>query len=219
MVSLTVENYVKAIYQIIGDSTETLASTGELAKALQVSPGSVTSMLRTLGESGLADHQLYGGVRLTESGRRLALRILRRHRLVELFLVKTLGLSWDEVHEEAENLEHAVSDQLVDRMDEYLGFPDRDPHGDPIPKADGSVEHPESQPLNSCQANTKFEMVRVLDQSSAFLKYLSQAGLIIGQRATVIENNPSAGAMVIESNDQRLTLGLEAAGKILVRAD
>ena len=110
-----------------------------MAEALGVSPGTVTSMLKTLSESGLAEYVPYEGARLTEAGRTLALRVVRRHRLIELFLVRTLELTWDEVHAEAENMEHAVSDLLVDRIDAYLGYPETDPHGDPIPKADGTV--------------------------------------------------------------------------------
>ena len=134
--SLTIENYVKTIYKICTRQGNRPAATGQLATALGVAPGTVTSMLKTLSEGGLAEYQPYEGVRLTDPGLKLALRVLRRHRLIELFLVRTLALSWDQVHEEAENMEHAVSDFLVDRIDELLGRPDFDPHGDPIPRAD-----------------------------------------------------------------------------------
>ncbi|MCA9268593.1 MAG: metal-dependent transcriptional regulator, partial [Planctomycetales bacterium] len=127
MSSLTVENYVKSIYQICAQADNAPAATGALAAALGVSPGTVTSMLKTLAESGLASYTPYEGVRLTDAGSALALRVLRRHRLIEQFLANTLNLSWDEVHEEAENMEHAVSDMLVDRIDEFLGFPEFDP--------------------------------------------------------------------------------------------
>lgn len=215
--TLTVENYVKAIYQIAAVSDSATVTTGELAKRLGVSPGSVTSMLRTLADSGLANYQAYEGVRLTESGRKLALRIIRRHRLVELFLVRTLGLSWDEVHEEAEHLEHAVSDRLVDRMDEYLGFPQRDPHGDPIPKSDGSVEMVECQPLHELEVDATFVLERVMDQSPDFLRYLGESDLEIGARGVVVENNPSSGAIVVRARDKKVTLGRDAAGRVLVR--
>src|SRR6187549_4175838 len=128
MASLTVENYLKAIYQISGRAEAGVASTGALAEALSVSPGTVTSMLKTLDESNLATYTPYEGVRLTPSGQALALRVLRRHRLIEQFLSETLNLSWDEVHEEAEHMEHAVSDWLIDRIDAYLGHPPTDPH-------------------------------------------------------------------------------------------
>lgn len=216
MATLTVENYIKTIYLICGDSQEEAASTGELARRLGVSPGTVTSMLRTLADSGLADYQAYEGVRLTDSGRRLALRILRRHRLIELFLSQTLGLTWDEVHEEAEHLEHAVSERLIDRIDEYLKFPEHDPHGDPIPKSDGSLETKSTEPLIDLEVESRFVLERVLDQTPEFLRYLSQSGLRIGSRGKVIENHPSAGALIVRAGDSQITLGREAADKLLV---
>ena len=137
MPSLTVENYLKAILQLVIATNSEWISTGQLAATVNVSPGTVTSMLKTLAESGLATYKPYEGVSLTKAGRSLALRMLRRHRLIELFLVRTLDLTWDQVHEEAENMEHAVSDMLIERMDEFLDRPETDPHGDPIPAADG----------------------------------------------------------------------------------
>ena len=134
MPSLTVENYVKAIYLIAARGRADVAvATGELAQALDVSPGTVTGMLKTLSEADLATYTPYEGARLSPAGRRLALKVLRRHRLLELFLAQTLEMTWDEVHEEAEHMEHAASDRLVDRIDDYLGHPAVDPHGDPIP--------------------------------------------------------------------------------------
>ena len=140
MPSLTIENYLKSIYTICNRQDQRPAATGQLAEALSVSPGTVTSMLKSLETSGLVIYTPYEGVRMTDTGQQLALRVLRRHRLIELFLVKTLGLSWDEVHEEAENMEHAVSDFLVDRIDDFLGKPQTDPHGDPIPRSDGTIQ-------------------------------------------------------------------------------
>jgi DtxR family Mn-dependent transcriptional regulator len=217
MATLTVENYVKAIYQIGGGSEATTVSTGELARRLEVSPGTVTSMFRTLSDSGLAVYQAYEGVRLTEAGSRLALRVLRRHRMIELFLTRTLGMSWDEVHEEAEHLEHAVSDRLIDRIDEFLQFPDRDPHGDPIPRPDGTFSTVPCQPLDRCAATTQVVLERVVDQSPEFLRFLGQSGLEVGTVALVVENHPSAGAVVIQTDDRQITLGRDAAGKVLVR--
>lgn len=217
MATLTVENYVKAIYQLCGETESQSASTGEVARRLGVSPGTVTSMLRTLAESDLALYQAHRGARLSEGGRRLALRVLRRHRLIELFLVQTLGLAWDEVHEEAEHLEHALSDRLVDRIDAYLGFPERDPHGDPIPRPDGSVELVEFPPLLECPVGARVTLERVIDQSPEFLRYLTQAGLEIGAAATVVENQTEAGALVLEIADKRVPLGREVAANVLVR--
>jgi DtxR family Mn-dependent transcriptional regulator len=218
MVTLTVENYVKAIYQLCAETGASTASNGDLAKRLGVAPGSVTSMLRTLADSELAHYQAHRGVSLTEAGRRLALRVLRRHRLIELFLSETLGLAWDEVHDEAEHLEHVVSDRLVDRIDEYLNFPQRDPHGDPIPRSDGTVGDVAASPLATCNPGARFVLERVTDQSSEFLRYLSQAGLDIGKEAEVVENQRQAGALIVRtSSGQQLLLGDQAAEKILVR--
>src|SRR5262245_59254358 len=163
MPSLTVENYLKAILQLVIAHKAESVSTEQLAAAVHVSPGTVTSMLKTLSESGLATYKPYEGVRLTKAGRTLALRMLRRHRLLELFLVRTLNLTWDQVHEEAENMEHAVSDMLIDRIDEYLQHPATDPHGDPIPSADGLMRGAESTtvPLSTCPSKSRVRIARV----------------------------------------------------------
>lgn len=216
MPSLTVENYIKAIYQIAAEHPQELASTGQLATALEVSPGSVTSMLKTLSESGLVTYTPYEGVTLTPAGRALALRVLRRHRLIELFLVKTLSLSWDEVHEEAEHMEHAVSDLLVDRMDAYLGYPQTDPHGDPIPRADGSLDAPALRPLSECQPGESFRLARVIDQSPQFLRYLTEAALPLGSSGRVVANRPEAAVVTFEVDGQQTTLGHTVAEKLLV---
>jgi DtxR family Mn-dependent transcriptional regulator len=173
-------------------------------------------MLKTLSDTGLAEYTPYEGVRLTESGQRLALRVLRRHRLIELFLVETLKLSWDEVHEEAENMEHAVSDLLVDRIDEYLGFPAADPHGDPIPKADGTISSSPGRSLSEWPTGERFRLVRVIDQSPKFLRYLSDAGLPLGAEGRVTENSPDAGTITIEVEGRPVTLSHEVAGRLRV---
>jgi DtxR family transcriptional regulator, Mn-dependent transcriptional regulator len=213
--SLTVENYVKAIYQI-GAANGGPAATGQLAAALGVSPGTVTSMLKTLSESNLAEYTPHHGARLTHAGNALALRVIRRHRLIELFLQKTLDLTWDEVHEEAEHMEHAVSDLLVDRMDSFLGYPNSDPHGDPIPRADGSLQAPATQPLAACAEGDNFRLVRVVDQSPEFLRYLTTADLVLGSQGRVLTNRPEAGLVSIEVAGQTTSLGRDAAEKLLV---
>ncbi|GAG41556.1 unnamed protein product, partial [marine sediment metagenome] len=217
--SLTVENYVKMIYQISSDRGGKPAATGEIASALSVSPGSVTSMLKTLSEGKLVTYTPYEGVQLTAAGNALALRILRRHRLIELFLSHTLDLNWDEVHEEAEHMEHAVSDRLVDRIDVYLGNPEVDPHGDPIPKADGSIGTSTGTTLATCADGFKFRLARVLDQSSQFLRYLSDSGLPLGAKGVVVSNQPEAGVITIEVAAKQTTLGHEAAAKLLVESN
>lgn len=216
MPSLTVENYVKTIFQICSAQSGKPAATGQLAAALNVSPGTVTSMLKTLSESGLATYTPYEGVRLTPTGNALALRVMRRHRLIELFLAQTLSLAWDEVHEEAEHMEHAVSDRLVDRIDVYLGHPQVDPHGDPIPRADGSLETPASRTLAECQVGSQFRLARVVDQSPEFLRFLTESGLTLGTLGVVMANRVEAGIVTVLVDGQQTALGREAAEKIFV---
>jgi DtxR family transcriptional regulator, Mn-dependent transcriptional regulator len=215
--SLTVENYIKAIFQIcLGGNGQ--AATGQLANSLSVSPGTVTSMLKTLSEGHLVTYTPYEGVRLTEAGNALALRVVRRHRLIELFLVETLKLSWDEVHEEAEHMEHAVSDRLIDKIDAFLGYPGVDPHGDPIPRPDGTFETPSSRSLAECAVGERFQLARVMDQSPEFLRFLSGSGLPLGTSGEIAANSTEAGIVTVRVDGQEITLGRLAAEKILVAA-
>jgi DtxR family transcriptional regulator, Mn-dependent transcriptional regulator len=217
--SLTVENYVKSIALIAARARgNDLVGTGELAQALNVSPGTVTGMLKTLSEANLATYTPYEGARLTLAGQRLAMKIIRRHRLLELFLVQTLDMPWDEVHEEAEHMEHAASERLIDRIDAFLGYPAVDPHGDPIPRADGSLAETEGTPLSSLPAGQRFRVVRVVDQDPAFLRYLTECGLDLHAAGQIIENRPESGALVFRllDRDPHVALGREAAGKVLV---
>lgn len=220
MPSLTVENYVKTIYQIVAAQQGRPASTGQIATTLNVSPGTVTSMLKTLDAARLATHRPYEGVALTRAGTLLALLMLRRHRLIELFLLRTLDMSWDEVHDEAEHMEHAVSDLLVDRIDTFLNYPDVDPHGDPIPRAEGdSLRSPVETPAHSlaeCATGTSFKLTRVLDQSAEFLRYLTDLGLVLGASGEVDRNPDGSGLMRIRLSNRVLTLAIEAARKLSV---
>lgn len=220
MASLTVENYAKTIYQLSAAQEGRPASTGQIATALGVSPGTVTSMLKTLDAARLATHRPYEGVALTRAGRMLALRVIRRHRLIELFLMRTLDMNWDEVHDEAEHLEHAVSDLLVERIDAYLGRPEVDPHGDPIPPADAhSLDVGDDGPARSlaeCGPGESFRLSRVLDQSAEFLRYLTDCGLALDTVGEVKRNPDGAGLMRIRVDDRELALSLDAAGKLMV---
>jgi DtxR family Mn-dependent transcriptional regulator len=218
MPSLTVENYLKAILQLVIAGQADWISTGQLAAALNVSPGTVTSMLKTLSESGLAVYKPYEGASLTKAGRNLALRMVRRHRLIELFLVRTLNLTWDQVHEEAENMEHAVSDMLIDRMDEYLGHPATDPHGDPIPTAEGQMRGTTSStiPLSSCASKSRIRIARVTNQQPEFLRYLAENGLALGATAVVEENSAEAGIITAKVGRRLVSLGHPAAGQLQV---
>ncbi|MGE5192008.1 MAG: metal-dependent transcriptional regulator [Deltaproteobacteria bacterium] len=218
MPSLTVENYLKAILQLVIATKSECISTGQLAATVNVSPGTVTSMLKTLSESGLATYKPYEGVSLTKAGKTLAFRMLRRHRLIELFLVRTLDLTWDQVHEEAEHMEHAVSDMLIDRIDEYLGRPETDPHGDPIPSADGLMRGKSAQavPLSTCPALSRIRVVRVLNQQPEFLRYLTETGLEVGATATVAENSAEGGLVSAKVGKKLVSLGHRAAEQLLV---
>ncbi|MGI9474225.1 MAG: metal-dependent transcriptional regulator [Rubripirellula sp.] len=216
MPSLTTENYVKAIYQLGGHVSDQVVATGAVAQQLSVSPGSVTAMLKTLRDAELVEYAPYEGVRLTASGKKLALRVLRRHRLIELFLSKTLDLTWDEVHEEAEHMEHAVSDRLVDRIDDYLGNPESDPHGDPIPRSDGTVEASSGQALTDWPVGTSFRLVRVLDQSSDFLRFLTESGLSLSSVGQVVSHEPHAATTTVDVEDRTTVLSEQVAGKLIV---
>jgi DtxR family Mn-dependent transcriptional regulator len=214
---LTVENYVKTIALIAArDHQRDTVGTGELAQALNVSPGTVTGMLKTLSEADLATYTPYEGARLTVSGQRLAMKVIRRHRLLELFLVQTLNMPWDEVHAEAEHMEHAASERLIDRIDAFLGHPEVDPHGDPIPRADGSLTETAGSPLSSLARGQQFRVVRVVDQDPAFLRYLSECGLDLHASGELVENRPESGALVFRLGERSVALGRDAAGKVLV---
>ena len=217
MPSLTVENYLKSIYLIAARGPRDVAvGTGELATALAVSPGTVTGMLKTLSEAQLATYTPYEGARLTPTGTTLALKVLRRHRLLELFLARTLRMPWDEVHEEAEHMEHAASDRLIDRIDAFLDFPAFDPHGDPIPRSDGSLTEAPGVPLAQLARGQTFRVVRVVDQDPSFLRYLTECGLDLGAEGELTENRPEAGFLSCRLRDRSATLGTEAAHKVIV---
>ncbi len=218
MLSLTVENYLKAILQIgLRDGIDWV-SAGQVAAALGVSPGTVTSMHQTLGEADLVEYRPYEGVCLTEAGQMLGMRMLRRHRLIEQFLVQTLGLSWDQVHEEAEHMEHAVSDELVERIDEFLGRPEFDPHGDPIPTADGRWPRqvPDSMTLASCPSGARVRVVRVTDQGAEFLQFLTHNGVSLGVEGEVVSHNREAGTVTLEIDGSAVSLGERAASRLMV---
>src|SRR6266487_2463732 len=172
--SSTVENYLKAIYQ--GQSSlardQRLVPMGQVAAALGVTPGTATTMVKALAESGLAEYEPYSGVRLSPAGEKLAGLVLRRHRLVELFLVQVMEMRWDEVHDEAEQLEHVVSERLIERIDEMLGRPTHDPHGDPSPSADGAIAPLPQDNLLTCPVGQLLKVTRITDQDPAFLRFV-----------------------------------------------
>src|SRR5438309_11810979 len=171
--SSTVENYLKAIYagQAVLQRDARLVSMGQVAASLGVTPGTATTMVKALAESGLAEYEPYSGVRLSPAGEKLAALVLRRHRLVELFLVQVMGMSWAEVHDEAEQLEHVVSERLIERIDDMLGHPTHDPHGDPIPNPEGAIAPHELDTLLTCPVGEPLTVTRIADQDPAFLRF------------------------------------------------
>ncbi len=216
LASLAVENYVKAIFKLSQSHPAGRATTGQLATEVHVSPGTVTAMLKGLSQHGLATYTPYEGVRLTEAGRRLALAVVRRHRLLELFLAQSLGLEWDEVHEHAEHLEHAVSDGLLERIDAFLGYPQFDPHGDPIPNARGEMAELPARPLSTCRLGERFRLVRVLEQSPGFLRALRGQGWKLGSVGQIVECQAPAGTVAVALQGRRIALDPTAAETLLV---
>src|SRR3954464_11433523 len=219
LASATVENYLKAIYLgVAAASPRRLLPMGHLATALGVAPGTATTMVKTLADAGRVDYEPYAGVALTPAGERLAALVLRRHRLIELFLVRVMGYSWDEVHEEAEQLEHAVTDRLIDRMDEMLGRPETDPHGDPIPNSEGRGKAQDAETLLTCPMHTPGTVTRVMDQDKNFLRFIEGHHLKPGE-AIKVEHRDSASDSVRArgKGGEQITIGTRAASKLLVQ--
>ena len=232
MTTSTVEDYLKAILIEEQSHPDTLVTTGRIAAAIQVAPGTATSMVKTLADSSLVSYEPYRGVRLTEAGRQLATHVLRRHRLVELFLVQVMEMDWSEVHEEAERLEHAISERILERMDDMLGHPSVDPHGDPIPDAAGLLQEPDLESLATCPVGDALRVARVRDQSPEFLRLVERRGLMPGSPVVVVERDETADLVALSvgraqgspeadgsppRGEGSLTLGFRAAGKILVQ--
>jgi DtxR family Mn-dependent transcriptional regulator len=200
MPTISVENYLKTLYHL-ESRTERRVSTTELASHMNLSLPSTTNMLKSLAESGFVDYRPYKGATLTLSGRAHALKVIRNHRLIEAFLVSTLGYTWDEVHEEAEAMEHAISEKLADRIDAFLGHPEFDPHGDPIPRF-GSVSKRSGYCLyDGPSAPATVIIIRVLNQDPEVLRYLTNVGLVPGVSVTVRERMPFDGPLVLQIDD------------------
>lgn len=219
MPSSTAEDYLKIILQKTTDA-DTLVSVGEVAQGVHVVPGTATTMVKSLAEQGLIEYRPRQGVRLTEKGRKEALAVVRRHRLVEAFLVNVLKMSWSEVHEEAERLEHALSDKVLDRIDSLLGHPKADPHGDPIPSAHGKMDTRQFRSLADCREGADLRLVRISDQSESFLRFAESEGLVPGALCRLASLSPAAGTLELKFRaGRRLTLSLEKARKLLVETE
>ena len=220
MPTSTVEDYLKQLYMQQQSAVDALVTTGKLAEAMGVAPGTATAMIKTLAESGLVEYEPRGGARLSAAGEKLALHVLRRHRLVELFLVNVLGLDWSEVHAEAEQLEHATSEKVLDRMDQLLGQPSVDPHGDPIPTSKGKLARPVLHSLADCPLEVAQLVARVMDQNAGFLQFVDRQGLTPGTAVFVESRNPQADVVKLRVRERSsVIVGMSAACKIQVEPE
>ena len=208
--SHAVEDYAKAIYVLESRAGEPVSTTA-LADRLEVTPGSVSAMLRKLADLGLVTHQPYRGVRLTPAGRRVALEVIRHHRLLELFLAEVLDMPWDRVHQEAEVLEHVLSTELEEVIAQKLGNPTRDPHGDPIPTADFVIDESETASLADLQAGATGVFVRVSDSEPEMLRYLGQRGVAPGAEFEVLDRQPFGGPLFVRFGEDVHPLGGDLA--------
>ena len=217
MATSTVENYLKQLYLEQAASGDKMVPMGRLASAMGVVPGTATTMVKALADTGMVTYLPRTGVRLTSKGQQAALNVLRRQRVIELFLVKTLGLDWSEVHHEADQLEHAVSDRVLERIDALLGHPTVDPHGDPIPTAKGHVHEPVRRSLADCEINQPHRITRIIDQDREFLRFVERAGMMPGSSVTVESREGASDSVRVKLvKGKSLPLGTGAANKILV---
>lgn len=215
MLSQTEENYIKSIYHLSSGKTNS-ASTNALAEALNTKPASVSDMLKKLANKDLIDYEKYKGVTLTKIGLKEALKIVRKHRLWEVFLVDKLDFSWDEVHDIAEQLEHIQSTVLTNRLDKFLGYPKSDPHGDPIPSSEGEIISKNKSSLLELEKNTIAVVVGVKDSASSFLKYLNKIGISLGTELTVLEQIEYDQSLEIEIEAKKQIISKEVAKNIYV---
>lgn len=217
MHSFTEENYLKVIYHLsqLSDST---VQTNAIADGMKTRAATVTDMLKKLSDKKLIDYVKYQGVTLTEDGKTAAVNIIRKHRLWEVFLVEKLKFKWDEVHDIAEELEHINSDLLIERLDDFLGFPKRDPHGDPIPDKDGIFEPSQNTCLHEMSAGTKGMIIGVSEHSSPFLRHLEKLGLTISTSIEILEIADYDGSVELITDHKKINISREVAQHILVNA-
>ncbi len=215
MLTSTVEDYLKALQRLGGRSD--LVSFGRIAVALGVTAGTVTTMMKHLGDSGLVDYQPRRGARLTEAGRLAAMRVIRRHRLAELFLVDVLGMEMSEVHPEAEILEHALSDRLTDLIDQYLGHPAYDPHGSPIPDGSGAIRETSLKPIIERAEGGRYHLIRLTRTDQAFTDWLASFGITVGGDVGLAKRDLITGIVTLETaGGRRIQIGEAAAAALLV---
>jgi len=214
VLSQSVEDYLKAIYKL--QSPEKEATTSSISNALDVSSASATNMVKRLAEMGLVDYESYKGAKLTDAGRNVALEIIRHHRLLELYLLEVMGYSWDEVHDEAEKLEHHISERFEDKIAELLDDPTHDPHGDPIPTKDGIMPELDEWSLAKANIHQAYMIARVKDQDPERLRYLEKEGLLPGARVEVKKREPFDGPVILLVEDHEKVIGHDLASTIFI---
>lgn len=214
MLTESTEDYLKSIYAIEREQGKVL--TTKLAERLKVTPASATGMLRKLSDMKLVTYKKYKGVSLTGAGKKIALEVIRHHRLLELYLKEVMGVPWDKVHLEAEKLEHAISEELEDRIDEMLGYPTKDPHGSPIPSKSGKVEKSSSATLADLKEGQLAKISEVDDEDAELLRYAGDLGLFPGEAITIVAVAPYKGPITLMLQEKEVVIGREAAQKILV---
>jgi DtxR family transcriptional regulator, Mn-dependent transcriptional regulator len=215
MHNVPTEDYIKAVYRLEREGEK--VTTSALAEQLQLADASITDMIKKLSEKGLIHYEPYRGVGLTARGKRAALKIVRRHRLWEMYLVRFLGFSWDQVHDEAERLEHATSDEMEQRLDSALGFPMTDPHGDPIPDAKGELAPPEYTALSEYSVGDVVKVLRVSDDDSQMLQHAAKMGLKLNKKLIVKEKRTFDGSMVVKVGMKEQFISQQMAHSIFVR--
>ncbi|WP_289043585.1 metal-dependent transcriptional regulator [uncultured Olleya sp.] len=216
MITLTEENYIKAIYHLGKQGTE-VVSTNAISESIHTKASSVSDMLKKLSEKGYANYVKYQGVNLTEKGQSVAINIIRKHRLWEVFLVEKLNFTWDEVHEVAEHLEHIRSEKLIDELDAFLEFPNHDPHGDPIPDKHGNFNHIEKIMLSQAIIGKAYKCVGVDDTSSAFLRYLDSNKIALGTKIIVVQKEPYDNSVKIKFEDNELMVSQNVAKNLFLK--
>ena len=214
VLSQAVEDYLKAIYTL--ETEDKGASTTKIADSLDVSSASATNMVKRLDKMGLVDYESYKGARLTDSGKKIALEIIRHHRLLELYLLEVMGYSWDEVHDEAEKLEHHISERFEDKIAQLLDDPTHDPHGDPIPTKDGLMPEMDAQPLVEGETEQEYIISRVKDQDPELLRYLEKVGLLPGIKVQIKQKEPFDGPVTLLIEGKERVIGNEVAKNIFV---
>ena len=216
MLSQSVEDYLKAIYTLQSESS---VSTSRLAERLGVSAASVTNMVKRLSGLGLLTYASYRGVKLTEAGEKIALEIIRHHRLLETYLREIMGYDWDEMHDEAEHLEHHISEEFENKLDRMLGYPTHDPHGDPIPTREGVMVTIDSEPLADCPVGIPLKIRRVMDTDTAVLKSLEELSLLPGAVLTIVEKREDAISVLMNSDDAPVDLNPTLASYLFASTD